>query len=53
MCSAVQQSSEKEYFTAPTAGMDGTGSRIHQNQGEDLGSVEQVGQGRGSIHETR
>jgi hypothetical protein len=51
MCSVVQQSSEKEYFTAPTAGTDGTGSLLQQNQGEDFGSVEQVGQGRGSVHE--
>jgi hypothetical protein len=53
MCSGVQQSSEKEYFTAPTAGTDCTGGLLQQNQGEDLGSVEQVGQGRGSVHETR
>jgi hypothetical protein len=52
MCPAEQQSSEKEYSTAPPAGMDGTGGLLQQNQGEGLNSVEQVGQGRRSVHET-
>jgi hypothetical protein len=38
---------------ALTAGTDGTGGLLQTNQGEDLSSVEQVGQGRGCVHETR
>jgi hypothetical protein len=48
----VQLSSEKEYFAALPVEMNGTGGLLQQNQGESLGSVEQVGQGRGGIHET-
>jgi hypothetical protein len=48
----VQQSSEKEYSAALPVGTDGTGGLLQQNQGEGLSSVEQVGKGRGGIHET-
>jgi hypothetical protein len=52
MCPKVQQCSEKEYSLAPPVGTNGTGSLLQQNQGEGLGSVEQVGQGRGGVYET-
>jgi hypothetical protein len=51
MCLTVQQSSEKEYSSAPPVGTDGTDGLLQQNQGEGLGSVEIVGQERGGVYE--